>query len=196
MLHLECHPNAVQKQFHTAHIARRRQIASRAVFDRPINLTDKSKSTPTIKLELAEPMDLIGVGPWASLKPWWPFLALPDQPTAARLNHWPPDFLTHIKKTTAAYYHKSVIDLASARRQVDIILPRHMAMYLCKTLTLKSMPEIGRAFGNRDHTTVLHAFRKIRGLIHSDFTIRTQAGELQDKLEQDIARWRSKSVSE
>ena len=46
--------------------------------------------------------------------------------------------------------------------------PRQIAMYLAKTLTLRSLPEIGRRFGGRDHTTVLHAVRKIEGLSESD----------------------------
>lgn len=70
-----------------------------------------------------------------------------------------------------------LIDLRSHRRTVSLILPRQIAMYLCRKLTLHSMPEIARMFGNRDHTTILHAFRKIelnRGLSQSlDETIKT-----------------------
>jgi chromosomal replication initiator protein len=48
------------------------------------------------------------------------------------------------------------------------VLPRQVAMYLAKTLTLRSLPEIGRRFGGRDHTTVLHAVRKIESLVGND----------------------------
>jgi len=48
------------------------------------------------------------------------------------------------------------------------VRPRQIAMYLAKTLTLRSLPEIGRRFGGRDHTTVLHAVRKIEGLVSGD----------------------------
>ena len=52
-------------------------------------------------------------------------------------------------------------DILSSRRTANVVLPRQVAMYLAKTLTLRSLPEIGRRFGGRDHTTVLHAVRKI-----------------------------------
>jgi chromosomal replication initiator protein len=51
-----------------------------------------------------------------------------------------------------------------------VVRPRQIAMYLAKTLTLRSLPEIGRRFGGRDHTTVLHAVRKIENLVGNDTT--------------------------
>ncbi len=59
-------------------------------------------------------------------------------------------------------------DILSARRPRNIVRPRQVAMYLAKTLTLKSLPEIGRWLGGRDHTTVLHAVRKIEALRKED----------------------------
>ena len=59
-------------------------------------------------------------------------------------------------------------DIYSARRAAGIVVPRQIAMYLAKTLTLRSTPEIGRHFGGRDHTTVMHAFRKIAAMEASD----------------------------
>ena len=56
----------------------------------------------------------------------------------------------------------------SSRRTANVVRPRQIAMYLAKTLTLRSLPEIGRRFGGRDHTTVLHAVRKIEGLVGND----------------------------
>ena len=56
----------------------------------------------------------------------------------------------------------------SSRRTANVVRPRQVAMYLAKTLTLRSLPEIGRRFGGRDHTTVLHAVRKIENLVHND----------------------------
>ena len=64
--------------------------------------------------------------------------------------------------------HVSRQDLVSARRTKVIVRPRQIAMYLSKTLTPRSLPEIGRRFGNRDHTTVLHAVRKVEDLITKD----------------------------
>jgi chromosomal replication initiator protein len=68
-----------------------------------------------------------------------------------------------IQKTVADYYKIKVSDMYSKRRPSNIALPRQVAMYLAKELTQKSLPEIGELFGGRDHTTVLHAVRKIGG---------------------------------
>lgn len=66
-----------------------------------------------------------------------------------------------IQKTVADFYKMKIADMYSKRRPANIALPRQIAMYLAKGLTQKSLPEIGELFGGRDHTTVLHAVRKI-----------------------------------
>lgn len=75
--------------------------------------------------------------------------------------------IDNIQKTVAEYYKIRVSDLLSARRSRSITRPRQMAMALSKILTNHSLPEIGDAFGGRDHTTVLHACRKIASLRES-----------------------------
>jgi chromosomal replication initiator protein len=69
-----------------------------------------------------------------------------------------------IQKTVADFYKMKIADMYSKRRPANIALPRQIAMYLAKGLTQKSLPEIGELFGGRDHTTVLHAVRKITEL--------------------------------
>ncbi len=69
----------------------------------------------------------------------------------------------NIQKTVADYYKIKVSDMYSKKRPASIARPRQIAMYLAKELTQKSLPEIGELFGGRDHTTVLHAVRKIAG---------------------------------
>lgn len=76
--------------------------------------------------------------------------------------------IDNIQKTVAEYYTIRVADLHSKRRNRSITRPRQLAMALCKELTNHSLPEIGDAFGGRDHTTVLHACRKIEELRESD----------------------------
>jgi len=76
--------------------------------------------------------------------------------------------IENIKKTVAEYYKIRVHDLLSARRTRSITRPRQIAMALSKELTNHSLPEIGDAFGGRDHTTVLHACRKVKELRESD----------------------------
>ena len=76
--------------------------------------------------------------------------------------------IDNIQKTVAEYYKIRVSDLISARRSRSIARPRQMAMSLAKELTNHSLPEIGDAFGGRDHTTILHGCRKIQSLRESD----------------------------
>ncbi len=73
-----------------------------------------------------------------------------------------------IQRVVAKHYNVSRQELVSNRRTRVIVKPRQIAMYLAKTLTPRSFPEIGRRFGGRDHTTVLHAVRKIEDLISGD----------------------------
>jgi len=73
-----------------------------------------------------------------------------------------------IQRVVARQYNVSRADLLSSRRTANVVRPRQVAMYLAKILTLRSLPEIGRRFGGRDHTTVLHAVRKIETLAGND----------------------------
>ena len=72
--------------------------------------------------------------------------------------------IDNIQKTVAEYYKIKVADLLSKRRNRSVARPRQIAMALSKELTNHSLPEIGDAFGGRDHTTVLHACRNIKTL--------------------------------
>jgi hypothetical protein len=73
-----------------------------------------------------------------------------------------------IQQVVARYFGISKLDMISQRRTKDIVRPRQIAMYLAKALTGKSLPEIGRRFGGRDHTTVLHAINKIHDRLDFD----------------------------
>lgn len=81
-----------------------------------------------------------------------------------------------IQRLVANHYNVSRADILSSRRTATVVRPRQIAMYLSKLLTLRSLPEIGRRFGGRDHTTVLHAVRKIDGLVTRDTSL---AGEIE-----------------
>ncbi len=89
-----------------------------------------------------------------------------------------------IQKVIASHYNVSKHDLLSARRTRAIVRPRQIAMYLAKTMTPRSYPEIGKRFGGRDHTTVLHAVRKVEELAAADETL-AQEIELLKRLIQD-----------
>lgn len=76
-----------------------------------------------------------------------------------------------IVSNVSSFYNISVIDLLSQRRAPVVVLPRQVAMYLAKTLTTRSLPEIGRVIGGRDHTTILHGVRKITEMVKTDATL-------------------------
>ena len=80
--------------------------------------------------------------------------------------------IDNIQRTVAEYYKIKIADLTSKRRSRSVARPRQVAMALSKELTNHSLPEIGDAFGGRDHTTVLHACKKIKELRESDADIR------------------------
>lgn len=91
-----------------------------------------------------------------------------------------------IQRIVARHYNVSKTELLSNRRTRTIVKPRQIAMYLAKVMTPRSLPEIGRRFGGRDHTTVLHAVRKIEDLSGNDNTL-AQELELLRRLINDQA---------
>ena len=80
--------------------------------------------------------------------------------------------IDNIQKTVAEYFKIKIADILSKRRSRSVARPRQIAMALAKELTNHSLPEIGDAFGGRDHTTVLHACRKIKELRESSSDVR------------------------
>jgi chromosomal replication initiator protein len=93
-----------------------------------------------------------------------------------------PITVTTIQKATADYYSLTVEDLCSSSRSRQLVTARQIAMYLCRELTELSLPKIGQAFGGRDHTTVMHADRKIRVLMSEKRTIYNQVTELTGRI--------------
>jgi chromosomal replication initiator protein len=91
--------------------------------------------------------------------------------------------IDEIMKKVCEHYNLRMSDMVSPRRTRSIARPRQMAMYLAKKLTPRSYPEIGRKFGGRDHTTVLHGVRKIEELIAQDPQLAEDALLLERKLE-------------
>lgn len=76
--------------------------------------------------------------------------------------------IEEIQRKVAEHYNIRLTDMSSARRARNVARPRQVAMYLAKQLTSRSLPEIGRRFGNRDHTTVMHAVSRISELMQAD----------------------------
>lgn len=88
----------------------------------------------------------------------------------------------NIQKTTAQYYNVKLSELLGKSRKRSIVRPRQLAMFLAKELTDKSYPEIGELFGGRDHTTVLHAYRKLTELLNENSDLDEDRQKIVNKL--------------
>ena len=89
-----------------------------------------------------------------------------------------------IMAQTAAYFSLTMEDLCGSSRSRVLVTARQIAMYLCRELTDLSLPKIGQQFGGRDHTTVIHADRKIRQLMAERRSIYNQVTELTNRIKQ------------
>ena len=83
-----------------------------------------------------------------------------------------------IQEEVASYFNLNLSDMTSSRRSISIARPRQMAMFLCKDITSFSYPEIGKAFGGKDHTTVMHAVKKIVSLSSENLQLQNQLKSL------------------
>jgi chromosomal replication initiator protein len=86
--------------------------------------------------------------------------------------------INFIQEQVASYFDLKLSDMTSSRRSISIARPRQMAMYLCKDMTSCSYPEIGKAFGGKDHTTVIHAVKKIVALSTQDLILQNKLKSL------------------
>lgn len=99
---------------------------------------------------------------------WWHCMWFADLIAARDPRAPAPLTIDAIQRFICNSFGLTKVLINSERRTHDIVIPRQIAMYLCKELTTRSLPEIGRRFGGRDHTTVLHAVRKIAARIATD----------------------------
>jgi chromosomal replication initiator protein len=93
-----------------------------------------------------------------------------------------------ILSQTASYFGLSIADLCRTSRSRVLVTARQIAMYLCRELTDLSLLKIGQQFGGRDHTTVMHADRKIRSLIAERRSIYNQVTEVTNRIKQQARR--------
>lgn len=165
--------------------AARRAIESRAIRPLPVSKIDKTKVSVADdkqkllaeKAKLLEEIYQLRAEAYESQERKAALDAEIDE-LIVRLNRYHDAFndiqlqrepnLQTIKEVVAKAYKVSVLDILSRRRTARVVMPRQIAMYVCKIKTCKSLPEIGRAFGGKDHTTVLHAIRKIENMRRRD----------------------------
>ncbi len=88
-----------------------------------------------------------------------------------------------IQKAAADYYNVHVEDLKSRARNRSVVVPRQVAMFLCRRHTHKSFPEIGERFGGKDHSTVIHAVQKVQARMQRDTEFRRTVEALQASLQ-------------
>lgn len=176
---------ALVEELHRARIQRFRAWERKAVPDHGITMRNGwpvRPPAPVAKPEPPQPEPEPTTNPQATIIAECTALVdqvTPDIPAPEPMRRI---MIDEIQCAVARYYNVRRADILSARRTANIVRPRQIAMYLCKTLTLRSLPEIGRRFF-RDHTTVLHAVRKIEGLIQTDENIAREVAALTRELE-------------
>ena len=112
-------------------------------------------------------------------------VTLDDVSAAVRrqLGDLKPPTIDQVKRATMLVFEITKTDLESARRSRAIAYPRQIAMFLCRTLTTRSLPQIGKFFGNRDHTTVLYAVRKLEAMMSTDDILRRDVEKVSRAIE-------------
>jgi chromosomal replication initiator protein len=135
----------------------------------------------------ASPRELIGVftkiATYADLTRKPVTLEVADEAVGLRSSPGAKTSIEDIQRKTAEFYKLDVKDFHSPQRARRVARPRQVAMYLARKLTTRSLPEIGRRFGGRDHTTVLHACRRIEALIGEDALFRQEVDFLSQMLQ-------------
>jgi chromosomal replication initiator protein len=135
----------------------------------------------------ASPRELIGVftkiATYADLTKKPVTLDVADEAVGLRASPGIKTSIEDIQRKTAEFYKLDVKDFHSPQRARRVARPRQVAMYLARKLTTRSLPEIGRRFGGRDHTTVLHACRRIEALIGEDSLFRQEVDFLSQMLQ-------------
>ena len=87
-----------------------------------------------------------------------------------------------IQEAVGAFYGVSVKEIKGSRRVQNIVLARQVAMYLSREMTDNSLPRIGKEFGGKDHTTVIHAYEKIKSMVDTDDNLRLEIQSIKKKL--------------
>lgn len=105
-------------------------------------------------------------------------------------------YIQEIQLAVCEHFGITMLDLNSARRTRSLTVPRQIGFYLCKHMTSRSLPEIGRRFGDKDHTTVLHGVRKITSLLEADQTIIDHVNSIRMLLDDNQAAASCSSVED
>lgn len=91
--------------------------------------------------------------------------------------------IAQIQQAVCKFYGITMTDIKSARRSTSVVHARQIAMYLCKTLTLRSLKEVGRLFGGKDHSTVIHAVKKIEANRQTDAVLNDEISAIERQID-------------
>jgi hypothetical protein len=147
-------------RYHAEHKARLARMGGACSFSHPGNLEAALRLIVREEPEPPQPVIRPVVAEYYYPNMWfWDLLSHRCEPS----DRCPP--VNRIIDMVAFHFDVTAKDMISARRDKGVIIPRQIAMYLARMLTLRSLPQIGRAFGDRDHTTVLHSINKVNQYI-------------------------------
>lgn len=182
----ESRPSSLQRQIEKDRRSFRKTIAARAVPDTPVRIKPPEQGCVPFVGYVAPRLAYRPVDPSTIERDW---LILGGN---VELDEsFPADIIGAIFTVVSKYTGVSKTDLRSARRTYDLVIPRHIAFYLCKHFTIKSYPEIGRYCGGRDHATGIHAVRKTQARMLSDAELCQSIAEMSLEIETYIAEWRA-----
>jgi hypothetical protein len=161
------------KRFH-AEIARKAAELKTAQRYRPVPrsyiVPNKPFGEPKVRSIYVAPVEFY----WREM--WFYDLVFQGSPKFRKLD------IKLIQEMVAAHYRIRVADLVSERRTADIVKPRQIAMHLCRKMTPRSYPDIGRRFGGKDHTTILHADKKVIRSIASNPEFAAEVAEIEARI--------------
>jgi hypothetical protein len=120
--------------------------------------------------------------PWYHVMWFFDLVIVRDPPTELPRRKYPR--IQDIQRAVADFYDVKVHDINAQRRTANIVRPRQVGYYLCKMKTLKSLPEIGRNFGGRDHTSILSGIRKIERLLMVDEDLNADIDHLSAQIDE------------
>jgi hypothetical protein len=168
------HATPLQLSAASSHLRRieRIQNGRRAILQPVISThVDTIDAYSTIEVDVADPAHLNGM--------WFYELVFNCEKTLPTRK----PRITEIQTTVAEFYGVTVDDMLAERRTANLMRPRQVAYYFSKTMTLRSLPDIGRRFNGRDHTTILHGVKKIERLRKSDRHLQVELIALKGRLE-------------
>jgi hypothetical protein len=175
---VEAPRDSEQLRQHRAHQARERRIAARAYIP-PKPVTVKRPVPEFVPPPLPKFSGYILDDEYHRA---WSIAVLNYDPNGLR--HCPR--VEDIQRMACAHFGINLNDMLSARRTKELVLPRQVAVYLCRRLTPRSLPDIARRFGGRDHTTAIFAVRKVERLIEDDEHVAASVEMMVQKLGGDV----------